>query len=99
MSRTISASSKSIWGGEAMLRAEGLELHYGASRALRGVAIEARPGRVTCLLGRNGEGKSTLLKIISGSLKPDEGEIVRQQGLRIGQLPQDVPASTAGTRC
>ena len=76
MSRTTSASSKSIWAGKAMLRAEGLELHYGASRALRGVAIEARPGRVTCLLGRNGVGKTSLLRALTGLTAISAGRIV-----------------------
>lgn len=62
-----------------------------------GVEMGIARGERVCLLGRNGEGKSTLMRVIAGELKPDEGEIVRQQGLRIGQLPQDVPAGTAGT--
>ncbi|RLS23720.1 MAG: ATP-binding cassette domain-containing protein, partial [Planctomycetota bacterium] len=48
-------------------------------------------------LGRNGEGKSTLMRIIAGELRPDEGEIVRMGGLRIGQLSQDISASSTGT--
>jgi ATP-binding cassette subfamily F protein uup len=48
-------------------------------------------GERICLLGRNGEGKSTLLKLIEGELSPDGGEIVRQQGLRVARLPQEVP--------
>jgi urea transport system ATP-binding protein len=59
-----------------MLRSEGLELHYGASRALRGVAIEARPGRVTCLLGRNGVGKTSLLRALTGLAAISAGRIV-----------------------
>ena len=70
---------------------------FGGPKLLDSADFSIARGERVCLLGRNGEGKSTLLKIISGSLKPDEGEIVRQQGLRIGQLPQDVPAGTAGT--
>ena len=62
-----------------------------------GVEMGIARGERVCLLGRNGEGKSTLMRVISGELKPDEGEIVRMQGLRVGQLPQDVPAGTAGT--
>jgi urea transport system ATP-binding protein len=59
-----------------MLRADGLELHYGASRALRGVAIEVRPGRVTCLLGRNGVGKTSLLRALTGLTAISAGRIV-----------------------
>jgi len=70
---------------------------FGGPKLLDSADFSIARGERVCLLGRNGEGKSTLLKIISGMLKPDEGEIVRQQGLRIGQLPQDVPAGTAGT--
>jgi ABC transport system ATP-binding/permease protein len=70
---------------------------FGGPKLLDGADISIARGERVCLLGRNGEGKSTLMKIISGELRPDEGEIVRQQGLRIGQLPQDVPAGTAGT--
>ena len=47
------------------------------------------PGRV-CVIGRNGTGKSTLLRIIGGELEPDSGSVWRQPALRIGRLPQDV---------
>ena len=55
------------------------------------------PGERLCLLGRNGEGKSTLLRLIRGEIEPDEGEVIRQQGLRIARLPQDVPEGHGGT--
>ena len=70
---------------------------FGGPKLLDGVEMGIARGERVCLLGRNGEGKSTLMRVISGELKPDEGEIVRMQGLRVGQLPQDVPAGTAGT--
>ncbi|MFM7592742.1 MAG: ATP-binding cassette domain-containing protein, partial [Isosphaeraceae bacterium] len=70
---------------------------FGGPKLLDAADFSIARGERVCLLGRNGEGKSTLMKIISGGLKPDEGEIVRQQGLRIGQLPQDVAAGTSGT--
>ncbi|MFM1802838.1 MAG: transporter ATP-binding protein uup [Planctomycetota bacterium] len=70
---------------------------FGGPKLLDSADFSIARGERVCLLGRNGEGKSTLMKIISGDLRPDEGEIVRQQGLRIAQLPQDVPPGTAGT--
>jgi ATP-binding cassette subfamily F protein uup len=70
---------------------------FGGPKLLDAADLSIARGERVCLLGRNGEGKSTLMKIISGELKPDEGEIVRQQGLRIAQLPQEVPPGTDGT--
>ena len=47
-----------------MLNVEAIDLHYGAAQALRGVSLEAEPGRITCVLGRNGVGKTSLLRAI-----------------------------------
>ena len=49
-----------------MLDIAAIDLHYGAAQALRGVSLTARPGEITCVLGRNGVGKSTLLRAITG---------------------------------
>ncbi len=59
-----------------MLNVNGIDLHYGAAQALKGVSIEARPGEVTCVLGRNGVGKSSLLRAIVGHHPISGGEIV-----------------------
>ncbi|MEC8219909.1 MAG: ATP-binding cassette domain-containing protein, partial [Verrucomicrobiota bacterium] len=56
----------------------------------------ARRERI-CLLGRNGEGKSTLLRILNGEIEPDSGEIEAIPGLRVGKLDQEVPATLEGT--
>jgi len=58
-----------------MLSVANLSLHYGASQALRGVAFEAREGGVTCVLGRNGVGKTSLLRAIVGHRAISGGSI------------------------
>lgn len=61
------------------------------------VTLQIEPGERVCLLGRNGAGKSTLMRLLYGEMQPDEGEIVRRQGLRIGMLPQEVPQGLTGS--
>jgi urea transport system ATP-binding protein len=58
-----------------MLRTEALTLSYGESRILHGVDIEAEPGRVTCVMGVNGTGKTSLLKAISGAHRKIGGKV------------------------
>ncbi len=55
-----------------MLDVKSIDLHYGAAQALRGVSLEARAGEVTCVLGRNGVGKTTLARTL---LQRDIGEV------------------------
>ena len=59
-----------------MLRVESIDLSYGASRCLRGVSLEADPGRITCVLGRNGVGKSSLMRAIVGLERIQGGRIL-----------------------
>jgi urea transport system ATP-binding protein len=58
-----------------MLNATGVELSYGASLCLRGVDLLAEPGRITCVLGRNGVGKSSLMRAIMGLERVSAGSI------------------------
>ncbi len=59
-----------------MLNVEAIDLYYGAAQALRGVSLAAEPGRVTAVLGRNGVGKSSLLRAIVGHQPIRAGRIV-----------------------
>jgi urea transport system ATP-binding protein len=61
-----------------MLRVEQINLHYGAAQALRGVSLEAKIGAVTTVLGRNGVGKTSLLRAIVGHQPVSDGRIVWQ---------------------
>jgi urea transport system ATP-binding protein len=68
-----------------MLEAKGLDLYYGAARALRSVSVTARPGAVTCILGRNGVGKTSLLRAIVGQRPVSAGSIL-WEGVDITKL-------------
>jgi urea transport system ATP-binding protein len=58
-----------------MLNVENLSLHYGAAQALRGVSLTAKPGEVTCVLGRNGVGKTSLMRAIVGHRPISGGKV------------------------
>ena len=58
-----------------MLTVENANLHYGAAQALRGVSLKAEMGKITCVLGRNGVGKSSLLRAVTGQHPLSGGEI------------------------
>ena len=70
----------------AELHVEDVSLHYGAAVALRGVSLEARRGEVTCLLGRNGVGKTSLLRAVTGAHPVSRGKIL-WEGQDITRLP------------
>jgi urea transport system ATP-binding protein len=58
-----------------MLDVNAINLHYGAAQALRGISLHAEPGKVTCVLGRNGVGKTSLLRAIVGQHPVSKGTI------------------------
>ncbi len=74
-----------------MLSVSNLDLSYGAAQALRQVSVEVPDDKVTCVLGRNGVGKTSLLRAIIGQVTPQHGEIV-WQGEDISKLPSEVRA-------
>lgn len=69
-----------------MLDVQNIQLHYGAAIALRGVSLSARAGAVTCLLGRNGVGKTSVLRAVTGMHAVSSGKIM-WEGEDITRLP------------
>lgn len=81
----------------ALITLHNVTLGFGNAPVLESISLSIEPGARACVTGRNGEGKSTLLKVLAGILEPDSGEVLRQNGLRVAYLPQDVPADRPGT--
>ena len=75
--------------GPALLPANDLALAYGHQRLLDCVTLSVSPGEKVGLLGRNGCGKTSLLRILADHQNADAGEVARRRGLRIGYLPQE----------
>ena len=72
-----------------MLDIEKVSLHYGAAQALRGVSLKAEPGKVSCVMGRNGVGKTSLLRAVIGE-EPISGGTIRFDGKVLGRMaPHD----------
>ena len=75
----------------ALLRFEEISLAFGELKILREADFSIETGERVCLIGRNGAGKSTTLKLITGELEPDHGDIVRGSNLVVSQLDQTLP--------
>ncbi|MCB1078634.1 MAG: ABC-F family ATP-binding cassette domain-containing protein, partial [Verrucomicrobiae bacterium] len=74
---------------DALLSASELRLSFGNQAVLEGATMAIYPGEKVGLVGRNGCGKSSFLRIVAGAEAPDDGTLSRRQGLAIGYLPQD----------
>jgi ATP-binding cassette subfamily F protein uup len=75
----------------SLVRFEETSLEFGDQKILSQVDFAIEPGERVCLIGRNGAGKSTTLKLITGEIEPDSGDIVRKSGLVVSQLVQSLP--------
>ena len=75
--------------GPALLTANDLALAYGHQQLLQSVTLSVAPGEKVGLVGRNGCGKTSLLRILAGQKTADAGDVSRRRGLRIGYLPQE----------
>ncbi len=81
----------------ALISLQDIEFAYGSTVLFKDLNLQIGPGERISLLGRNGSGKSSLLKMINGDETPVSGSIRRQQGLRVAFLPQEIPQKTPGT--
>ena len=75
----------------SLLRFEDIRLDFGEQVILRDAEFSIEPGERVCLIGRNGAGKSTTLKLIMGEIEPDQGEIIPKTGMIVSQLRQNLP--------
>jgi urea transport system ATP-binding protein len=76
VSQNIDGGVRKCVEEKLMLEAKTIDLHYGAAQALRAVSLKAEPGKVTCVLGRNGVGKTSLLDALAGHLPVSSGKII-----------------------
>ena len=77
----------------ALIHLKNIHLAFGVAPVLDGIDFSIDTGERVCLIGRNGEGKSTLFKLINGNIQPDSGEVIINSSVRIAMLEQDVPES------
>ncbi len=82
---------------DAILSAKDLQLSFGNDPILDGATLAVYPGEKVGLVGRNGCGKSTFLRIIAGAEEADDGQISRKQGLVTGYLPQEFELNDSAT--
>jgi ATP-binding cassette subfamily F protein uup len=75
----------------SIIRFDRVSLAYGLKPLLDNVDLSIEAGEKICLLGRNGEGKSSMMRLLTKEQEPDSGHIVFDKGLKLGFLPQDLP--------
>jgi ATP-binding cassette subfamily F protein uup len=81
----------------ALVSLQEVRIAFGGPQLLDGVTLQIERGERVCLVGRNGAGKSTIMKIVVGELTPDSGEVISARGVRVASLEQEVPLDLAGT--
>ena len=81
----------------SLLGLQDVSLAFGGPALLSHADLSIERGERLCLLGRNGTGKSTLLKLLDGTLAPDTGAVVRTTGVSVARLEQEIPDDVAGT--
>ncbi len=80
-----------------LITLQNVDYSVGGPLLLEKAELSVESGERVALIGRNGAGKSTLMKLMAGELKPDDGEVRVQQGVRVTRLEQEVPHGAAGS--
>jgi ATP-binding cassette subfamily F protein uup len=80
----------------ALLQIRNVTLRYGGEPILDGVDFQIDPGERVCLIGRNGAGKTSLMRILTGEEAPSSGDVIRPAGVVLTRLEQEAPAGLAG---
>jgi len=81
----------------ALLAMQDVGIAFGGPPVLDRASFAIDRGERVCLLGRNGAGKSTVMKLLDGTISPDTGDIVRQTGVTVARLEQEIPGDVDGT--
>ena len=80
----------------AVLSLQDVSISFGGPQLLENISMQVEKSERVCLLGRNGEGKTTLLKIISNEVEPDNGAVITTNGTTISGLSQELPPGIRG---
>src|SRR5688500_10531456 len=80
-----------------LITVKDLKIGFRGPLLLDGVSCQIEPKQRIGLLGRNGSGKTTFMRILSGQVQPDGGEVVLAPHAKLALLPQDVPRDLVGT--
>ncbi len=81
----------------ALISLQEISLAFGGPLVFDKLSLHVEQGERVALLGRNGVGKTTLMKVMSGEIKVDEGEVIYQKGIQVTHLPQEIPSDIKGT--
>jgi len=81
----------------ALLGMQDVSIAFGGPPVLDRASFHIERGERVCLLGRNGAGKSTLMKLLDGTIIPDSGAVIRETGVSVARLEQEVPGDVSGS--
>src|SRR3954463_8509316 len=81
----------------ALLGMQDISIAFGGPPILDRANLAIEKGERVCLLGRNGAGKSTIMKLLDATMLPDSGDVVRQTGVTVTRLEQEVPGDVEGS--